>query len=59
MGGESVEGQSGASRQPMAQRVCRSCRGKIGTCFLCHQPVKGGELALIVDVILLRIYRVS
>ena len=54
-----MEGQSGASRQPMAQRVCRSCRGKIGTCFLCHQPVKGGESALIVDVILLRIYRVS
>lgn len=41
MGGESVEAQSGASRQPMAQRICRSCRGKIGTCFLCHQPVKG------------------
>lgn len=24
-----------------AQRFCRSCRGRIGLCFLCHQPVKG------------------
>lgn len=27
--------------QLSAQRFCRSCRGRIGLCFLCHQPVKG------------------
>lgn len=32
--------QDGAPRLS-AQRVCRSCRSRIGLCFLCHQPVKG------------------
>ncbi len=27
--------------QLSGQRFCRSCRGRIGLCFLCHQPVKG------------------
>ncbi|KAL9185264.1 hypothetical protein ACHAXT_003041 [Thalassiosira profunda] len=27
--------------QLSAQRVCRSCRSRIGLCFLCHEPVKG------------------
>lgn len=41
LGGESVEDRSGA-RSTATNRVCRSCRGKIGLCFLCHEPVKGG-----------------
>ena len=28
------------SSQLSAQRVCRSCRGRVGMCFLCHEPVK-------------------
>jgi hypothetical protein len=32
--------QDGAPRLS-AQRVCRSCRSRIGLCFLCHEPVKG------------------
>jgi hypothetical protein len=24
-----------------ARRVCKSCRGQIGLCFLCHEPVRG------------------
>ncbi|KAL7519039.1 hypothetical protein ACHAWX_004612 [Stephanocyclus meneghinianus] len=41
MGGTAMEDQSGVSRHHMYQRVCRNCRGRIGLCFLCHQPVKG------------------
>jgi hypothetical protein len=25
----------------MARRVCRSCRRRVGLCFICHEPVKG------------------
>ena len=38
--GNTTAGQDGAP-QLSAQRVCKSCRGRIGLCFLCHQPVKG------------------
>lgn len=24
-----------------ARRICKSCRRRIGLCFLCHEPVKG------------------
>lgn len=32
--------QDGAPRLS-AQRICRSCRSRVGLCFLCHEPVKG------------------
>lgn len=32
-GGESITG--------IARRTCRSCRRRVGMCFLCHEPVKG------------------
>jgi hypothetical protein len=25
----------------MSRRVCKSCRRRVGLCFLCHEPVKG------------------
>ncbi len=31
----------GTAPQLSSQRVCRSCRQRIGFCFLCHLPVKG------------------
>lgn len=40
LGGATIQNDGGPS-QLSAQRVCRSCRGRIGLCFLCHQPVKG------------------
>lgn len=24
-----------------ARRICKSCRRRVGLCFLCHEPVKG------------------
>mmetsp|Transcript_15537 Transcript_15537/g.37268 ORF Transcript_15537/g.37268 Transcript_15537/m.37268 type:complete len:1079 (+) Transcript_15537:74-3310(+) len=36
LGGDTIQNSTGSG-----QRVCRSCRGRIGLCFLCHQPVKG------------------
>lgn len=40
-GGTAIQDNSGASPRLSAQRVCRSCRSKVGMCFLCHEPVKG------------------
>lgn len=41
VGGTTIQNSSASSPQLSAQRVCRSCRGRIGFCFLCHEPVKG------------------
>ena len=35
-----ITGDAGSGRLS-AQRVCRSCRGRVGMCFLCHEPVNG------------------
>jgi len=40
MGASAIQDNAGSNHRT-AQRVCRSCRGKIGMCFLCHEPVKG------------------
>jgi hypothetical protein len=30
-----------ADRDNTARRACKSCRRRVGLCFICHQPVKG------------------
>lgn len=40
-GGTAIQDNTGASPRLSAQRICRSCRGRVGMCFLCHEPVKG------------------
>jgi len=40
-GTAAVQDDTGSSPQLSTQRVCRSCRARIGHCFLCHEPVKG------------------
>ncbi|KAL7552029.1 hypothetical protein ACHAWF_015240 [Thalassiosira exigua] len=41
LGGTTIQDNSGTTSQLSAQRVCRSCRSRIGFCFICHEPVKG------------------
>ena len=41
-----------------ARRICKSCRRRVGLCFICHEPVKGvyvwcpGCGTLVVDIYL-------
>jgi len=41
LGGTTIQDNSGSKPQLSAQRICRSCRSRVGLCFLCHEPVKG------------------
>ncbi|KAL7543588.1 hypothetical protein ACHAXR_012881, partial [Thalassiosira sp. AJA248-18] len=41
LGGTAIQDDAGASPRLSAQRVCRSCRSRVGMCYLCHEPVKG------------------
>ena len=42
--GKALPQADGATRDPdntFARRACKSCRRRVGLCFLCHEPVKG------------------
>lgn len=39
--GKPVLGGDSGTNGFSSRRVCRSCRRRIGFCFLCHEPVKG------------------
>lgn len=41
LGATTIQDDASSSPQLSAQRVCRSCRSRVGLCFLCHEPVKG------------------
>jgi len=41
LGGTAIQDNAGSKPQLSHQRVCRSCRSRVGLCFLCHEPVKG------------------
>lgn len=40
-GAAAVQDSAGTDCHLMSQRVCKSCRGRIGHCSICHGPVKG------------------
>ena len=39
--GKPIQSGEGNVEGGTARRACRSCRGRVGLCFLCHEPVKG------------------
>ena len=36
-----LDGGASLDESTLARRACKSCRRRVGLCFLCHEPVKG------------------
>jgi hypothetical protein len=39
--GKAIQSTEGTAEDGSSRRVCKSCRHRVGMCFLCHEPVKG------------------
>ena len=36
-----LDGGANLDQSTLARRACKSCRRRVGLCFICHEPVKG------------------